>query len=449
MTSAIERLPVELVDMVVVYMSLPECQALRLVSKQLYSLTLATFSTNYFSRRVTTLGAPSLNKLLKASAHPRFSSSVTLLDIKLLNYEDYGNLRKIDRVGIYPPPKRLPKVPQIKTEDISQESRLLDYMRTHRDPKAVIHPLSRALKRFPSLQTVRLRVNGLTLYGNPYINADAEVYQTFVSACFKAVLDAIIRSGIKLREFTLLKGASVRPVSKSANLIYPALNFPFPYLLSLRSAFSSLKSLRLSIRTNYNGNARVPGWENGVSQFISSAPTLEDLTLCLQARDSEPWLRAAIMHSVARSVDLPELRSLQLYGCVLDELDIITLIKTHALTLRRVLISDTDLRTGTWASVLVSFRQALDLGYLRLQYLQQTARPQDFQWDGDDSRNKNKLTIDTAKAMVVEDSASGLRGEAAEVACSTNADVVLEAAARVDVNRVVPPTEAKVAIEVD
>ncbi|KAF1979323.1 hypothetical protein BU23DRAFT_448037 [Bimuria novae-zelandiae CBS 107.79] len=395
MISSMESLPVELVDAVILYLPLADRQALRLVSKHLYSLTLTTFTTDYFSKRTTTLGSPSLKRLVAASAHSRFSNSVTVLDVKLLNYEDYENLRRIDRVGIYPPPKRLPKVPQVKTQDISLECRLFDYMRNHHDAKAVVHPLSRALKGFPNLDSIRIRVNGLTLYGNPYINADDKVYQDFLSACFKAVLDALVRSGVKLRHFTSIKGTAIRPISKSANLIYPAFAFSFPYLLSLQTAFASLKSLRLSIRTNYNRNARVPGWENGVSQFISAAPALEEFALCLQARDSEPWFRAAVMQSICRSVELPALKILQLYGCVVDELDMTAFFKRHT-ALRHISISDTELRSGTWASIMSLFKQDLDLEYLRFQYLQQSATPRAVQWGEEEKRSK--LTIDARKS---------------------------------------------------
>lgn len=397
MPSKIERLPQELVDLIVAYLSLHARQTLRLASKQLCSLTLTTFGNTYFSRRVTTLGVPSLSRLVQTSAHPYFSGYVSLLDVKLLNYEDYGNLREIDRVGIYPPPKRLQRVPQVKIGDISQECKLLDYMRTHQDLKAVVHPLARALKGFRSVRTIRFRVNGLTLYGNPYINAEDEAFQSFTSACFRAVMDAIIRSGVILQEFTLIKGNTIRPLSKSANLDYSAFSFPISFLYSLKTAFASLKSLRLSIRTYHNGNSRIPGWENGVSHVIAAASSLEELTICLQATDSKPWFRAAVMHAVCRSVELPMLKSLQLYGCVVDELDLIMLIKTHASSLRRLLISDTELRSGAWLSIMRTFKEDLNLDYIRLQYLQQNATPRVIRWFADDVRNSSKLTIDARK----------------------------------------------------
>lgn len=399
MPSKIERLPVELIDLIVLHLSLHDRQALRLASKQLCALTLTTFSNDYFSRRATTLGVPSLDRLAQASAHPYFSSCVTLLDIKLLNYEDYGNLQKIDRVGVYPPPKRFPQVAQVKTEDISQECRLFDYMRTHQDPTAVVYPLTRALRGLRNLKTIRLRVNGLTLNATPYIRDAGEVYQTFLTACFRAVLDAIIRSRIRLREFTCIKGNAVRPLSKSANLSHRAFRFPAPYYASLVKAFSALKSLRLSIITyhNENDNTRGSDWEHGISHFITAASSLEDLSLCLQTTDEQPWNRAAVMHLFCRSVEMPKLISLQLYGCVIDELDLVVLVRKHAPTLRRLRISDTGLGMGTWASVLNVFKDDLKLDYLRLQYLGQSVTPQAVRWNTEDMKNSRRLTIDAGK----------------------------------------------------
>lgn len=392
-----ERLPVELVDIIVGFLPLPDRQTLRLVSKQLHSLTLVTFASDYFSQRSTTLGIPSLARLVELSARPRLAAAVKQLDVKLLNYEDYENLRKMDRVAVYPPPKRFARVPQVKARDVALECKLLDYMRTHDDPNAVVHPLTRVLKGLPHLEAVRLRVNGLTLYGNPHINAEDNIFQDFLSACFKAVLDAVIRSGVKLHHLTTLKGHTVRPTSKSANLIYPAFTFASTYLISLQNAFTRLKVLRLSIRTNCNRNARVPGWENGVSHFISAAPALEQLTLCLQASDSEPWFRAAVVHSICHTVRLPCLKMLQLYGCVVDERDFVAFIKLHAVTMRHLSISDTELRSGKWISILSSFKQDLHLDYLRLQYLQQSEPPRAIQWGKD--MKKSRLIIEKRKSV--------------------------------------------------
>ncbi|KAJ4360843.1 uncharacterized protein N0V89_001410 [Didymosphaeria variabile] len=396
MTSKMERLPQELVDLIYLYISPTDRCTLRLVSKQLYFLTLTNFGNTVFSKRVTTLGVASLSQLLQASGHPQFSGCVNLLDVKLLNYEDYGNLQKIDRVGIYPPPKRLPKVPQVKTGDIRRESKLLEYMRTHQDPTAVIHPLARALKRLRNLKTIRLRVNGLTLYGNLHILAEDDVYQSFMSACFRAVLEAIVRSGVKLQEFTLIKGNSVRPMSKSANLDYRAFTFSFPLFQSLGHAFSCLKSLRLSIRTDPKTNSRSQGWETGVTNFITTAPALETLTLCMDPIDCKPQFRATMMRSIFSTVELPMLNSLQLYGCAVDELDLVAMIKTHASSLRRLLISDTELRPGTWRSILNLLKNELDLEYLRLQYLQQI--PQSIRWFAEETKHTGKLIIDAGKS---------------------------------------------------
>ncbi|KAF2249235.1 hypothetical protein BU26DRAFT_519374 [Trematosphaeria pertusa] len=95
--------------MVIADLALPDYQALRLASKQLYTLTLMAFSSSFFSKRKTTLGTPSLIRLRRVSCCKHFAGSVSLLEVKLLNHSDYELLQQIDRVGIYPPPNRFRK----------------------------------------------------------------------------------------------------------------------------------------------------------------------------------------------------------------------------------------------------------------------------------------------------------------------------------------------------
>jgi hypothetical protein len=79
-----------------------------------------------------------------------------------------------------------------------------------------------------------------------------------------------------------------------------------------------------------------------------------------------------------------------------DGLDLVTFIKAHGSTLRNISISDTELRAGTWLSILGSLKQNLRLDYLRLQYLQQNVLPRAVQWSED--AKKSKLTIDARKS---------------------------------------------------
>jgi hypothetical protein len=393
MPAPMERLPVELVDLVVRHFSLPDCQSLRLVSRQLYALTLSTFRSRYFAKRTTTLSTPSLGRLLRVSSS-HLSQSVSLLDVKLLNLEDYQSLSKISRVGIYPPPKRFQQVANVRPQDISKEYALYDYMRTNDDPKDVIKHLGQALGQLSHVRAVRLRVNGETLQS--YFSGEEdeeEGYSVFVHACFKAVIAAIVRSGVQLHDFSVIKGTKARPSSKSANLIYPAFNSSFPALLSLSKAFSSLKTLRLSIRTDYHGNHRVPGWQNGISQFVATASSLEELTLCFPPMDTEPAFKAAAMQSLASTLDLPNLKSLQLYGCVVDEQALSNFVQAHS-ALRQIIITDVRVLNGSWNTVLRAIHESLNLETLRLSFLQQSEAPRDIWWNRG-SRRKSKLVMDT------------------------------------------------------
>jgi hypothetical protein len=394
MTAPVEKLPTELFDIVVRHLALPSLQSFRLASRHIYAFTLPTFCSRYYSRRTTTLSVPSLSRLLDLSSCAHLAPSVSLLDVKLLNHEDYQNLEAINRVGIFPPPKRFQQVANIKPRDIRQEYALFDYMRSNREPKDVVRKLCQALGRLSNIRTIRLRVSGESLGWNFRVDDEEDEYLDFTLACLRATLNAIIQSNIKIQEFSLIKGTTVRPSSKSANLIYPAFNVPFPLLVSLGKAFTSLKTLCLSIRTDYNGNARVPGWQNGISQFISTASALEKLTLCFQATDTEPSFRAAVMQSLAASLHLPDLISLQLYGCAVDEQVLTTFIKAHSASLRQLVLNHILLLNGSWTTVLGSFRESLSLATLHLSLLRQNVAPRSIRWICS-KKSRGNLFMDT------------------------------------------------------
>lgn len=126
MTSLFERLPAEVFDMIAAYLDLSAYQTLRLTSQRLHLLSLSTFTTSYFAKLITTLGSPSLHRLVDVASHGHLSRSVTTLEIRLLNHRDYKDLAKIARIGIFPPPKRFPKVSCVRTQDIVRESTLYD-----------------------------------------------------------------------------------------------------------------------------------------------------------------------------------------------------------------------------------------------------------------------------------------------------------------------------------
>ena len=102
---------------------------------------------------------------------------------------------------------------------------------------------------------------------------------------------------------------------------------------------------------------------------------------------------ATVMQSIASSLDLPKLRFLQLYGCVVDEQVFSRFASAHS-TLRQVILTDVRLLNGSWSAVLRTFRESLSLETLRLSFLQQSEVPRSIWWNRS-SRRKSKLVLDT------------------------------------------------------
>jgi hypothetical protein len=92
MTSPFERLPAEVFDIIAAYLHLPEYQTVRLSSQRLHLLSLSTFTKKYFTKVITTLGSPSLDRLVHVANHSHLSRLVTTLEIRLLNHRNYKDL---------------------------------------------------------------------------------------------------------------------------------------------------------------------------------------------------------------------------------------------------------------------------------------------------------------------------------------------------------------------
>lgn len=333
MSVPFERLPVEVFDIIAAYLDLPEYQALRLASQRLHLLSLSTFTKEYFTKLITTLGSPSLDRLVHVASHCHLSKFVTALEIRLLNHRDYKDLTKIARIGIFPPPKRFTKVSCIKSEHIAQESTLYDDVLHNRQPKCISEPLVRGLRRFVNLKGIRFRAHQIEPFGW-LAGAMPEGDQVFRSRCLRAVLDAVVKSGVELESFSMGKEKGSISLSKCANVPYPALQLPVEYLQRLNACFSTLVSLTLSIVAEHGAHHRLPGWENGVSHFISSAPNLKHLTLSLDRKFHVSQYGARIIRSLSDSTHLENLESLHLCNTTMHESDLAKFIKTHASTLQ-------------------------------------------------------------------------------------------------------------------
>ena len=392
MTSPFERLPVEVFDIVAVYLDLPEYQKLRLTSQRLHLLSLSTFTKKYFTKVITTLGSPSLDRLVRVANNGHLAKLVTTLEIRLLNHRDYKDLGKIARVGIFPPPKRFPKVSCVRNEDIVQESTLYDDVLANRQAKCITERLARGLQGLDNLTAIRFRAHQIEPHGWKTI-AVPEGDEVFRSRCLRAVLDAILKTNISLETFIMGKEKG-HTLNKSANVPYPALQLPLEYLQRLRAPLSGLKTLTLSVVAAHNAHHRLSGWENGLSRFISSAPHLTHLTFSLDRKAHISQYGARIMRSLSDSVQLEHLESLHACNTTVHESDLAKLIKTHAGTLQRINLANVCLLTGNWLVLLAACKGAKELQMLRLAHIEGVDSPVQFRQR---DKERRKATLDTSR----------------------------------------------------
>lgn len=392
MTSPLECLPAEVFNIIAACLDLPEYQTLRLTSQRLHLLSLSTFKKKYFTKVITTLGSPSLDRLLHVANHLHLSSSVTTVEIRLLNHRDYKDLTKIARIGIFPPPKRFPRVSCVRTEDIVRESTLYDDVLANRQAKCITERLARALQGFDNLTTLRFRTHQIEPLGWKTM-AVPEGDEVFRARCLRAVLDALLKSNTSLQTLTMGK-EKPHTLSKPANIPYPAINLSIEYLQRLRPLFSTLHSLTLSIVSAHNAHHRLPGWENGLSRFISSAPHLTHLTLSLDRKTQVSEYSARIIRSLSDALLLPNLQTLHLCNTTLHESDLAKLLKTHAETLQRVNIANVCLLTGSWVVLLTALRVLEGLQMVRLAHVEGAGSPVVFRAR---DRKKRKMTLDASR----------------------------------------------------
>jgi hypothetical protein len=392
MTSPFELLPAEVFDIIAACLDLPEYQTLRLTSQRLHLLSLSTFNKKYFTKVISTLGSSSLDRLVNVANHSHLSRLVTTLEIRLLNHRDYKDLGKIARIGIFPPPKRFPKVSCVRNQDIVQESTLYDDVLANRQAKCITERLTRGLQGLDNLTAIRFRAHQTEPLGWKTI-AVPEGDEIFRSRCLRAVMDAIVKSGISLETFTMGKEKG-HTLSKSANVPYPALQLPLEYLQRLRTPFSGLKSLTLSVVAAHNGHHRLPGWENGLGRLVSSAPNITHISLSLDRKAQVSQYGARIVRSLSDSLQLEYLESLHVCNTTVHESDLAKLVKMHAETLQRISLTNIVLLTGTWLVLLNTFKSVKYLQTLRLAHIEGVGSPvQSRQRD----KERRKLTLDVSR----------------------------------------------------
>jgi hypothetical protein len=386
MTSPFERLPAEVFDIVAAYLDLPEYRTIRLTSQRLYLLGLPVFEKRFFTKLVTTLGSPSLDRLVHVANHAYLSKVVTILEIRLLTHRDYKILTSIARIGRSTPPKRFIKVSCVRNQDIAQESTLYDDVLANRQAKCITERLARGLSGLENLKAVRFRTHQPEPHGWKTI-AVPEGDEVFRSRCLRAVFDALVKGGIKLETFIMGKeqGASFR---KCADVPYPALQLPVEYLQRLKLSLEGLEAMSLSIVSQHNGHHRLPGWENGLGRFISSASNLKHLTLSLDRKSQLSQYGARIVRSLSDSLHLEHLETFALHNTTFHESDVAKFIKTHAGTLQGMNFTNVCLLTGNWLVLLAAMKVAQNLQALRLAYIEGAGSPVQFR-----QRNKERRKV--------------------------------------------------------
>jgi hypothetical protein len=384
MASPIERLPVEIFEIIASDLDLSAFQHLRLSSRQLHLLSLSIFAKRHFSDLTTTLGSASLDRLVQIANHEYLSSTVALLDITLLTQCDYEHLKNICNVGIFPPPKRFARVSGVKPAHIPADSTLYDDVLSHRFPKCIVDPLACSFLGFSNLKAVRFRTHHNEYLGSTSLLVQ-EDDQTFRSKCYQAVFDAILKSEIQLQQFSMAKEKGLSSLSKHANLPYS----------TVQPQLRNLQSLTLSVITAHNENHRVPGWENGLGQLIVCAPNLKNLALSLDRKSRISHYSAAVMNSLALSCQLDLLHTFRLVNCSLHESDLMAFVAAHAKTLHQLVFRDIRLLTGTWISFWISLKEVRGLRCLRLDYLWKANSPVVFRKR---NRERLKVALDIGKA---------------------------------------------------
>ncbi|KAH7392167.1 hypothetical protein DE146DRAFT_132745 [Phaeosphaeria sp. MPI-PUGE-AT-0046c] len=360
MTSPIERLPVEVFETILSELDLDHYKKLRLSSRQLHSLSLSPFAKNYFSGVTTTLGSPSLNRLVNISNHAYFRHVVTQLNIKLLTYRDYKTLTAIRRVGIFPPPKRFPVVRGVRPTEIKEESTLYDDLKNLGHAKCITERLTRSLVNLENLKIVCFRA----LHTEPqgWAFRDMPVGdQIFRQRCLQAVLQCIIESGVQLEELSMAKRTRTKSnqVVKSADLECPAFQLHGSAASSLSHAFNHLQTLTLSLISKRDGSASTASGDIYPSQFLACAPNLKHFTLKLDRGTNRSNDSAAVFRHFARFCRLSALETFHLSNGALFSTDLEQFLVPHAHSLCAITLYGVHILSGTWASIwtaLKSFR---------------------------------------------------------------------------------------------
>lgn len=397
MASPIECLPVEVFELIASDLDLPACKNLRLSSRRLQTLGFSAFAKRYFGELTTTLGSPSLERLACVSRHGYLSDFVKTLDITILNQSDYKLMAEIDRVGVFPPPKRFPKVSGVSLANITKEATLYDDVSSPKYPQCIVVPLTRSLRVLSNLTAVRYRARHLESTGLRFSIPKGD--RIFRTKCFDAVFDAIVKSGIQLETFAMAKVRRLIQPDKCANLPYAMLQSPTRSLSSKPHCFSHLQSLIISLDSTYDRKtSRVSGWQVSLSQLIACAPNLKHLTLILDRIERFEQIAThvtVVADCLSLSCRLDFLQTLHLAHCSIQGADLADFVTAHANSLQRLFLLKVSLFSGTWSSFWITLKGVKDLRIVKVSNLRGGDAPVIFRKD----RNERlKVTLDADKS---------------------------------------------------
>lgn len=359
MTSPVERLPVEVFEIILSELDLEHYQQLRLCSRQIHSLSFSPFAKKYFSSITTTLGSPSLNRLANVSTHTYFRHAVTQLNVKFLTYRDYKTLMAITRCGIFPPPKRFPAVRGVRPTDVKGESTLFEDLKDPKHAKCITEGLARSLAHFDNIKTVCFRA----LHSEPHgwvLRSMPSSDQIFRQRCFQVLMDAIIQSGVKLEEFVMAKKTRTKPdkVMRGADLECPAFQLHGSAASSLSQAFDRILSLTLSLTSNRENSTLATSGEIYPSQFIACSTNLKHLTLKLDRGNYRSNDSSTVFRHIAKFCQLPALESFNLVNCALHSPDLEQFLTANAYPLCTVSLTSVHALSGTWAAIWKALKRA-------------------------------------------------------------------------------------------
>ncbi|KAH8701293.1 hypothetical protein GQ44DRAFT_693552 [Phaeosphaeriaceae sp. PMI808] len=377
MDAPIEYLPVEVCDIITSDFDLLSYQQLRLSSPRLYSLSFSNFAKRYFSELKTTLGSPSLDRLVDISGNAYLCNAIKLLDITLLSDRDYKLLVNITRVGRFPPPMRFPEVHGVRPANIPGESTLYNDVVAQNHLGCIIDRLASCLKALSNLKAIRFRTRQRAPI--EYRTAMLENNRLFRTRCFQAIVQAISKSKIQLEEFSMGKQNNLTSLRHCADIPISTLLSPLTYH-PLQHCFINLQSLTLSLVTAFDVNPHGTGWEKSLSQLITYTPNLKNLILSLDHEMHVSHKDSAKVFSIFASVcRLPALESFHLVNCSLHEVDLAAFITAHEDTLCQLIFRHVRQLSGSWVSFWETLKAVKRLRCLRLISLEGPGFPIIFQ----------------------------------------------------------------------